>query len=166
MAGDGRVGVVRRLSAKPKTLGQHGLPKPSIGRGRLSHTGVVGDFNLFRETEKHGDPGMALVLLPMETLEDLRREGWPVRPGDLGENITTEGILYADLAPPRRLRIGAAEAETTGPCDPCDNLYLLPYVGKDRGPAFLKATLGRRGWYARVTREGQVAEGDAVELLD
>lgn len=108
---------------------------------------------------------MALLILPTETIEALNREGWPVRPGDLGENITTEGIPYSDLSPPHRFRIGGAVTEVAKPCEPCDNLYLLPYVGATRGPEFLKVMLGRRGWFARVETEGIVRKGDPVELV-
>ena len=159
-------GTVRRLGAKAKVAGEHGLPKPELLEARVTVRGVEGDYNLYRETSKAGDPAMALLLIPEETLEGLNREGWPVRPGDLGENITTSGIAYERLAPPRRLQIGEAVVETTKPCEPCDNLYLLPYVGRERGPAFLKATLGRRGWFARVVREGNVRRGDRIEPVD
>ncbi|HYA11288.1 MAG TPA: MOSC domain-containing protein [Thermoplasmata archaeon] len=158
-------GTVHRLGAKPRTAGEHGLPKPELDRARITFAGVEGDYNLYRDTRKRGDPEMALLLLPLETIEELGREGWPVRPGDLGENVTTSGIAYARLAPPTRLRLGTAVIETARPCEPCDNLFLLPYVGRDRGPEFLKATLGRRGWFARVLSEGVVRRGDPVEAV-
>lgn len=106
---------------------------------------------------------MALLIVPRETLADLVREGWPVRPGDLGENITTEGIPYATFRPGLRFRAGEVVFEVSKPCTPCDNLYLLPYVGPARGPEFLKVMLDRRGWYARVVREGRVRSGDRIE---
>ena len=155
-------GRLERIGAKARTEGEHGLPKPEVERARLTPSGVDGDYNLYRATEKHDDPAMALVLLPGETLEALRAEGWPVRPGDLGENLLTRGIPYAELGPPSRWRVGEALVEVTKACTPCTNLYLLPYVGGPRGPAFLKATLDRRGWYARVVEPGTVRRGDAI----
>ena len=159
-------GTVVRLGSKPKVPGERGLPKPELLEARISVDGMEGDYNLYRQTRKGGDPDMALLLFPREMLEELGREGWPVRPGDLGENVTIAGIPYEALAPPQRLVIGTALVETTKPCEPCDNLFALPYVGPVRGPAFLKATLGRRGWFARVIREGRARRGDSVELLD
>jgi MOSC domain-containing protein YiiM len=103
-----------------------------------------------------------VLVLPVETIEALNRDGWPVRPGDLGENVTTQGVPYDELRPGRRFRVGTALVEISKACDPCTNLYLLPYVGDARGPAFLKAMLGRRGWYARVVRAGRVHRGDVV----
>lgn len=128
----------------------------------MTRAGVEGDFNLYRQTKKAGDPEMAVLLIARETLEDLHAAGWPVRPGDLGENITTTGIPYAMFEPPRRVRVGEVTLRTTKRCVPCTNLYALPYVGEARGPAFLKATLGRRGWFASVEKGGRIRRGDAV----
>jgi MOSC domain-containing protein YiiM len=108
---------------------------------------------------------MAVLLMPRETIEELNREGWPVRPGDLGENVVSSGIAYNAFAPGRRVAVGEALLEISKPCTPCDNLYLLPYVGLERGPAFLKTMVDRRGWYARVINEGTVRVGDPIELL-
>lgn len=158
-------GRVFELHRKPEVPGQHGLPKPSIPEAFVARSGVSGDFNRYRHEEKQDDPGMALLILPRETLADLEREGWPVRTGDLGENITTEGIPYDAFVPGRRYRAGEVVFEVSKACTPCDNLYLLPYVGPARGPEFLKVMLGRRGWYARVVREGKVRVGDPVEAV-
>jgi len=158
-------GRVLQLNRKPHVPGQHGLPKVPTSHVRITTAGIEGDFNLFRHEEKHDDPDMAILILPRETIEQLNREGWPVRPGDLGENVTTEGLPYDAFAPGRRVRIGESLLEISKPCTPCDNLYLLPYVGTRRGPDFLKTTLDRRGWYARVVREGAVRTGDPIELL-
>jgi len=159
-------GTVLRLGAKPRVAGERGLPKPELAEARLLLSGVEGDYNLYRETQKAGDPDMALLLMPAETLAELAREGWPVRPGDLGENVTTSGISYDSLRPRRTLRIGRAVVQTSKACEPCDNLYALPYVGREKGPAFLKTMLGRRGWYARVVAEGRVRKGDAIDSHD
>jgi len=161
----GGTGRVVRLGAKSRVPGEHGLPKPELALAHIGREGVEGDYNLYRQTKKGGDPEMALLLMPQETLDELRREGWPVEPGDLGENVTTSGIPYAALRPRRRLRLGSVIAETSRPCEPCDNLFLLPYVGRVRGPEFLKTTLGRRGWFATVLEPGIVRKGDPIELL-
>jgi MOSC domain-containing protein YiiM len=155
-------GTVRRVSRKSEAPGAHGLPKLAVPEARLTPAGVEGDFNRYRHEEKSDDPRMAILLLPVETIEELAKEGWPVRPGDLGENITSEGLSYTTFSVGRRFRVGGARLEITKPCDPCDNLYLLPYVGPARGPEFMKTLLGRRGWYARVLEPGVVRPGDAI----
>jgi MOSC domain-containing protein YiiM len=159
-------GRVYRLSRKPQTPGQRGLPKMAVAEATLRVQGVEGDFNVYRHEEAHDDPAMAILILPLETLRELDREGWPVRPGDVGENITTVGLPYDAFAPGRRFRVGEVLLEVSKPCTPCDNLFQLPYVGPERGPEFLKVTLGRRGWYARVLHEGVVRTDDPVERLE
>jgi MOSC domain-containing protein YiiM len=144
---------------------ERGLPKPSVTETRILRSGLAGDFNRFRHEEKHDDEAMAVLLIPRETLEDLNREGWPVRPGDLGENVISTGIAYNAFIPGHRLRVGEALLAVSKACTPCDFLYLLPYVGRLRGPEFLKTMVDRRGWYARVIREGAVRVGDPIELL-
>ena len=158
-------GRVFDLHRKPEAPGERGLPKPSIPEAFVSFAGVAGDFNRYRHFEKKDDPAMAILIMPRETLAELDREGWPVRSGDLGENITTEGIPYSEFVPGRRFRAGEAVLEVSKACTPCDNLYQLPYVGPVRGPEFLKVMLDRRGWYARVLQEGRVRAGDAIAAL-
>jgi len=159
-------GRVFELHRKAEVAGEHGLPKPSVAEAFVSRAGLVGDFNRFRHEEKKDDPAMAVLLVPRETLAQLSREGWPVRPGDLGENLTTEGIAYDAFVAGRRFRAGEVVLEVSKACTPCDNLFLLPYVGPARGAEFLKVMLDRRGWYARVLREGRVRAGDSIESAD
>jgi MOSC domain-containing protein YiiM len=158
-------GAVVQVNRKPETPGQRGLPKIPAPEIYLRVSGVEGDFNRFRHEERHDSPDMALLVVPQEILEDLGREGWPVQPGDLGENVTTAGIPNDAFRVGQQLRVGEALVEVAKPCDPCDNLYGLPYVGVVRGPAFLKTMLGRRGWYCRVIEEGTVRPGDAVRFV-
>ena len=153
---------VYQLNRKASTEDERGLPKQPVDEARLTKTGMEGDFNRYRHEEKRDDPDMAILVLPLETLETLNREGWPVRPGDLGENITCVGIPESGLQPGRRFRVGDAVIEVAKPCTPCDNLYLLPYVGVARGPEFLRVMLDRRGWFARVLVEGVVRKGDRI----
>jgi MOSC domain-containing protein YiiM len=41
----------------------------------------------------------------------------------------------------------------------------LHYIEKEKGPKFLKTLKGRRGWYAKVLKEGKVKIGDSIEEL-
>ncbi|MGA8542355.1 MAG: MOSC domain-containing protein [Thermoplasmata archaeon] len=156
-------GRVFQLNRKSPTPGQRGLPKRPVDEARVTTSGVEGDYNIFRHDVAHDDPAMAVLIVPFEMLEQFNREGWPVRPGDLGENITSIGIPYDQFVPGHRFRIGAVVVEVTKPCTPCDNLFGLPYVGAERGPEFLRVTLDRRGWYAKVVTEGRVRKDDPIE---
>ncbi len=155
-------GILIQVNAKPKTNGERGLPKVPLDSAFIATAGVEGDFNVYRHEELQDDPDSALLILPIETIRELNSEGWPVKPGDLGENFTTSGIPYQSFAPGKTFTIGDARFQISRACNPCDNLFLLPYVGRSKGAQFLKATLDRRGWYARVLKEGRVAPGDRI----
>jgi MOSC domain-containing protein YiiM len=160
-----RRGVIVGIHIKPETIGERGLPKRAVPEVHLSSAGLDGDFNIYRHEEKHDDPKVAVLLYPREMIEQLNREGWPVRMGDIGENFATEGIPYDGFEIGHRFRLGAAEIEITKPCDPCDNLGVLPYVGTERVGEFMRTMLHRRGWYARVIREGTVRRGDPIREI-
>ncbi|MGI0070613.1 MAG: MOSC domain-containing protein [Thermoplasmata archaeon] len=160
---DGAVGHVYRLHRKPETPGERGLPKQPVAEARVTPEGLEGDHNVYRHDVAQDDPAMAVLIMPLEAIQQLNREGWPVRPGDLGENVTTVGVPYDWFVPGLRVRVGEILLEVSKACTPCDNLYLLPYVGTERGPEFLKVMLDRRGWYARVVEGGRVRTGDRIE---
>jgi MOSC domain-containing protein YiiM len=153
------------LHVKPQTPGEFGLPKQSVPKAKVSRLGMEGDYNSYRSRKLKGDPDQALLLFTMDCLNTLNREGWPVQPGDMGENITIDGVPESVLGPGIRLVAGTVIIEVTKACDPCDELFSLPYVGKNRGPEFLRTTAKRRGWYARVISGGELAAGGALEIV-
>jgi MOSC domain-containing protein YiiM len=148
-------GIVHQINLKSERPGERGLPKFPVDRALVKRTGLVGDFNRWRHEEAHDDLAMAILLMPLETIGELQVEGWPIKPGDIGENFTTEGIPYNSFSPGKRYQIGKAVIRITKPCDPCSNLYALPNIGK--GKDIVKALYKRRGWYASVENEGSVA---------
>jgi MOSC domain-containing protein YiiM len=101
-------GNVFQINVKPETVGQRGLPKYPTERALVTSSGLDGDFNRWRHEEAHGDLAMAILLMPLETIEELQEEGWPIKPGDIGENFTTEGIPYNSFAPGNHYEIGKA----------------------------------------------------------
>jgi MOSC domain-containing protein YiiM len=157
-------GRIVRLHLKPRDGRARGLPKQAVPSLTITPAGVEGDFNRWRTEEAGGDPDQAVLLLREEILADLRAEGWPVRPGELGENLTVAGLPADALQPEAQVCLGEVVLELSKPCDPCIVLYSLPYVGIERGPAFLRTLQGRRGWFARVVRGGIVRPDMAVEV--
>lgn len=155
---------ILQLSVKPRTPGEHGLPKRPVPALRVGASGAEGDYNKYRTRKLGGDPDQALLVLTEEVIQRLNAEGWPVGPGDLGENLTLGAVAEAELGPGVRLRAGEVVLELTGPCDPCTELHSLPYVGHAKGEAFVRTLLGRRGWYARVLAGGELRPGDSMEL--
>ena len=160
----GVAGIVLQVNVKPQIKGEHGLPKRPVASALVTRAGVEGDFNVYRHEEQDDEPDQALMIMPIETIRELNDEGWPVKPGDLGENLTTRGVPYAAYAVGKILSAGEVRFQISKPCEPCTNLYSLPFVGKSKGPSFLKVMLGRRGWYARVVQEGKVRAGDRMTV--
>jgi len=157
-------GRVASLSVKPETAGEAGLPKRVVASVEFTTAGAGGDFNRYRTRQLQGDPDSAVLLLTEDILVTLREEGWPVAAGDLGENVLVSGIPASALAPGSVVRLGEVRVQLTRDCDPCTELYLLPYVGTARGPQFVRTLQGRRGWYARVLDGGPVRRGDPVQV--
>jgi len=157
-------GHVVQLHLKPREGRARGLPKRAVPHLTITPEGVQGDFNRWRTETANGDPDQAVLLLSAEILADLRAEGWPVSAGELGENLTLAGLPPQALQPGVRVQLGEVVLEVSKPCDPCTVLYTLPYVGPERGPAFLRTLQGRRGWFARVLRGGAVSPDTPVEV--
>ena len=78
-------GRIVQLNLKPKEGRARGLPKRPVPQLTITTDGVQGDFNRWRTEKANGDPDQAVLLHSEEILADLRAEGWPVQPGDLGE---------------------------------------------------------------------------------
>ena len=83
--------------------------------------------------------------------------------GMFGENLTTEGLLEADVRVGDRFRVGTAVLEATKPRFPCFKLGIR-FGREDILDRFLRS--GRSGVYFRVLEEGQVAAGDPIERVD
>ena len=158
-------GRIVQLSLKPREGRSRGLPKRPVPELVVTPDGVQGDFNRWRTEKAAGDPDQAVLLLSEETLADLRAEGWPVQPGDLGENLTVAGLPADALLPGVRVHVGEVVLEVSKACDPCTILHTLPYVGLERGPAFMRAMAGRRGWFARVLQGGTIRSDTPVEVV-
>jgi MOSC domain-containing protein YiiM len=158
-------GRIVQLSLKPKEGRARGLPKRAVSRLTITVEGVEGDYNRWRTEKAKGDPDQAILLLSEEVLADLRAEGWPVQPGDLGENVLVAGLPLNVLEPGTTIRLGDVVLQVSKACDPCTILYTLPYVGTARGAQFIRTMHGRRGWYARVLHGGTVGVDTPIEVV-
>ena len=161
------------VSAKAK----HGVDKPNRAVIRLlAGQGVEGDAHC-GATVKHRsrwrrDPSQPNIrqvhLLAVERFEELAALGFTVRPGLMGENVTTRGLDLLGLPTGAILRLGAeAAVRITGLRNPCYQLDALQ-------PGLMAACLEKRG--GELVRKagvmgvvlvgGEVRAGDgiAVEL--
>ena len=157
------IGSLLQINAKPRSAGHPGLPKQSCPSLQITVAGVEGDYNYYRARKLKHDPAQAVLIVTEEVLLRLNAEGWPVKLGDLGENLTVR-VAESSLVPGSRVEVGEVVMEVSLACDPCQELYTLPFVGQEKGAAFLRTMVGLRGWYARVLAEGTVVPGMPVRV--
>src|SRR5271155_2338034 len=104
-------GSVYQINVKAETAGEYGLPKKRVESAKLSIRGLEGDFNRYRHEKKNDTPEWALLLLPLSTINQLNKEGWPVKVGDMGENITISGITHEALKVGTVVMIGETKVQ-------------------------------------------------------
>ena len=154
----------------------HGIGKDNARAIRLvAGLGVAGDVHA-GETVKHRsrverdptEPNLRQVhLIHTELHDELADRGFDVRPGEMGENVTTSGVELLALPAGARLRLGSdAVVEVTGLRNPCAQLDEI-------APGLLKAVLDRddRGELVRksgvmgvVVEGGEVRPGDSIQV--
>lgn len=153
------------------SISNGGVPKYAIQEAIVTPLGLEGDRH--NHPEFHGGPNQALLLVSAENLESLRNDGWPLFPGALGENLTTQGVDFKQIRKGQRLRAGEAIIEITKPRQPCHQLD--PY-GKGIQEAIFDSSVrkgdhtsphyGLSGFYASVIQGGLIRTNDIIELLD
>lgn len=125
--------------------------------------------HLSRIAKNPDQPNLRQVhLLHEELLEELASQGYDIKPGNIGENITTRGVDLLGLPTGARLQLGdQAVVEITGLRNPCHQIekYQKGLLGK----VLVKdATTGRlvrkAGIMGVVLHGGDVKPGDAVEI--
>jgi MOSC domain-containing protein YiiM len=106
-------------------------------------------------------------LIHAELYDALADAGFEVRPGDLGENVTTRDVPLLDLPVGTRLHLGAsAVVEVTGLRNPCVQIdrfrpgLLGEVVGRDDSGAVWRKT----GIMSVVILGGEVKPGDSIEV--
>ena len=133
----------------------HGKPMRDVLEvfGRVGG-GIEGDSHVSRTKR-------AVTVVDLTTHESVG-----VKPGDLREQITVEGIpTLGDLAEGTLLRVGAITLRVNGPCDPCT------HIGEMNGVVdpneFQSMLEGRRGLVCHVlVADGPVRVGDDVSVLE
>ncbi|HET6369070.1 MAG TPA: MOSC domain-containing protein [Pseudomonadales bacterium] len=140
-----------------------GVPKRPVESADVTAGGVAGDAQ--RDLEHHGGPDRALCLFPMELIRTLQAEGHPIAPGQIGENLTVEGLDWDAVAPGVRLLLGEdVLVEVTRYTSPCGNIRAA-FTGGNYARVSQKRHPGASRVYARVLRTGAIRRGDPVRLL-
>lgn len=154
----------------PKTLLINGN-QVSTGIYKEPVTGAVPVFKLGLEGDGqadltvHGGEFQALYAYPVEHYAHWQQElvSELLPPGTFGENLTLSGMLETEVCIGDLHRIGNVVLQVTGPRIPCFKLG-----HKVHSPGILKPFLqsGRSGFYYRVVREGRLAAGEAIEVIE
>ena len=155
--------------------GHHFSKTPSLSIRLLAGLGVDGDAHM-GETVKHRsrvrkDPTQLNLrqvhLIHTELFDELRDKGFDVKPGDLGENITTSDIDLLGLPTGTRLHIGAsAVVEVTGLRNPCIQLdtfrkgLMAATLDKDAAGNLVR----KAGVMSVVLAGGDVRPGDVINV--
>lgn len=154
----------------------HTLQKyPEADIQLLAGLGVEGDAHLGK-TVKHRSrvrvdptqPNLRQVHLIQQELHDtLATQGFAVVAGQMGENITTQGIDLLALPKGALLHIGAATIEVTGLRNPCNQLngiqegLMAAVLDRDAEGKLIR----KSGIMGIVKRGGRVAPGDAIRVI-
>jgi MOSC domain-containing protein YiiM len=136
-----------------------GVRRPQDRYARVATERVtLREFRGIEGDAKGGGGTRQLNIMVAETLTELQAEGFKTGPGQLGEQIVVAGIDPAALVEGARLRLGSAVVEVGIPRTGCDRFEVIQ--GKPRS-----LVKGRLGVLATVVTRGEVAVGDAVEVL-
>ena len=105
------------------------------------------------------------MILSTDIIKELNKEGWPVKPGDLGENLLIDNFNYDSLQPGQCYQVGSVKLQISIICAPCNNLKNLDYVGESKRLFFIRTLINRRGWYAKVLKEGIITKNDSFKII-
>jgi MOSC domain-containing protein YiiM len=136
---------------------------PREGRVRVATLNVEGDEQ--SDLSVHGGTYKAVYCYPSEHYAYWREQlpGMDLPWGVFGENLTTEGLLETDVCIGDRIQFGSAEFQVTQPRQPCFKLGIR-FGRADMVKRFVAA--GRPGFYVRVLREGDIASGDTITIVE
>ena len=155
------VGLPREVAWRGRTVLTSIWKQPVRGRVTARTLNLEGDRQ--SDLTVHGGTYKAIYGYPSEHYPFWHAEyGNPLPWGAFGENLTTEGLLETELCIGDRLRIGTVEMQVTQPRMPCYKLGI-----RFAHDGILKRFLdsGFSGFYFSVSREGDLGEGDAIEIV-
>lgn len=146
--------------------GETGIYKEAVAHAvQLRALGLEGDEQ--GDLRNHGGIEKALHQFPAEHYQVLA-EHWPeraelLRPGVLGENISSHGMREDEVCIGDIYRIGSARVQVSQPRAPC---WKIDRRIKVEGASLFVEQAGVTGWYYRVLEAGRIGAGDAIELLE
>jgi MOSC domain-containing protein YiiM len=156
--------------------GHHFSKTPGLSIRLVTGLGVAGDAHM-GETVKHRflvrknptAPNLRQVhLIHAELFDELRAKGFEVKPGELGENVTTAGLDLLALPTGTRLHLGStAVVEVTGLRNPCIQIdgfqkgLTAATLDKDADGKLVR----KAGIMSIVLADGDVRPGDPIAVV-
>ena len=142
---------------------QGGVPKRGVHEAEVDLNGITIDDQA--DKKHHGGPLQNLCLLRMETILELQREGHPIFPGSVGENITTIGLDASEMVPGVQLVLGeSVRIELTDYATPCKTIA-ASFHDRNSNRINSKKYAEASRIYARVITGGTIRTGDTIRLL-
>jgi MOSC domain-containing protein YiiM len=165
MASNGRVLSIN--VGRPREFVYHGRPaKSAIWKlpvvGRIAARGVNLEGDDQADRKAHGGPDKAVYAYAVEDSRWWEEKlGRSLPYGQVGENLTTEGIEVNDALIGERWEIGSTVLEVSEPRVPCWRLGVRMEDGMF--PRRFTEAL-RPGAYLRIIVEGDVGAGDEIRV--
>lgn len=156
------VGTPRPVQVNGHTVLTAIWKQPVSGRVPLRGVNLLGDDQADRTV--HGGPDKAVYAYAREDIdwwETELEDSIGVAP--FGENLTVRGVPVSEAVIGEQWTVGSALLQVAQPRLPCFKLGIR--MGDSR---FLKrfAAAGRPGAYLRILREGDIAAGDEITVLN
>lgn len=155
------IGTPQELTRGDRTVRTSVNRTPTLDAVMLTPLGFEGDQPA--DLRFHGGPDKAICCYPLEHYAFWREKVGPdFEIPAFGENLTTEGMLEAEVCLGDVFRIGDATVQISQPRQPCGTLVmkhdckLLPKWVNERHFT---------GFYMRVLKPGRVRAGDAIEPI-
>ena len=144
---------------KGKIISVNISKKKSVRKKPVEKVKILAGFGL--EGDVHGGNWHRQVsLLAVESIKKMKSKGLKVKPGDFGENITTQGIDLISLPVGSVLKLGKKVLlEITQIGKVCHTKCAIYYQTGD-------CIMPKEGVFARVLEGGEIKVGDEIEILE
>jgi MOSC domain-containing protein YiiM len=156
------VGAVREFEYGGRPAKSAIWKSPVVGRIAVRGINLAGDDQADRKA--HGGPDKVVYAYAVEDARWWEQEiGRALAYGELGENLTTEGIEVNEALVGERWQIGTAVLEVSEPRIPCWRLGVR--MNDKMFPRRFTDAM-RPGGYFRLVVEGDVAAGDEIRVVE
>ncbi len=137
----------------PTVLCLYICPVPGQPVRAVAEAKAVADWGLDGCAHARRGSKRQVLLMDSETLAEM-----DLHPGQVKENVLTQGLNVRALTPGQRLRIGEVLLQVTIPCTPCNMFEAIR-------PGLEAEMRGKRGMLCRVLEGGLMRLGDPIKVM-